>query len=810
MGIIDPAARSGRHRHRLAAGSAIDGTPGGTTSRPALRGSRTTSLALLAVMVLLAAVVLVEPVQAEEADAGQVALAMLDDGTTGGTVGFYLKQVDGPVHLSHNESFVFEPASSVKALLHFHAMRQVEDGAIVDGQPVTLARLIPWTADATRFDGNGLYVPGGADCPTDNTVPMSTPLTTVLQWTMANSDNATTQGLRDFFGDADINATRVALGMDDTALNHVIGCGGPVPNELTLVDAGKLYEAVATGFLADPDAAYQLMIGGGGPGTGGYDTIIDEEAAGLGLSTSALNAFKALPRVAGKGGSYGISGKLYLSNAGWGQLSFKDADCAIVPREFVFGSFVHGADASTVNLSDLRREMFRPQIRSALESWAACQADLEVNEVSIVDPPTEIDVNTPVSLTVRHSVVNNGPATTMDAELATTVSAPNDCTVAPDVADQPVTLPVGVVQVIDHEVVVECADPSFHLLEVDADIAPANPAVVDPDGSNNADTTSETVAVLAHADLAVTDLDLSALDGAGLGDLLVGQEFVLDVPLTLHNFGDTGLGLYHDPVDGDVTRTLVVPAGVTGSVHITTTEAPATVVVEPDGQMPETHVNQVAGSTISASGPATLTVHSVAGALEVDDDREVATSFGLHCDAPGLHDIGFAAAIEPSDPHVVDPQSGNDSLEAARTIDCVTPVQINIRPGNAGNLLNPASVQTVPVAILTTDAGEYGLPLAFDATSVHHPSVRFATAATLNDGGGSSAHPDRAFLRDSFELDDQTRDGDDDLTLLFALPGTGVDDQTTEACTVGTYQDGGGEVLTFYGCDTVHTTANQS
>lgn len=138
-----------------------------------------------------------------------------------------------------------------------------------------------------------------------------------------------------------------------------------------------------------------------------------------------------------------------------------------------------------------------------------------------------------------------------------------------------------------------------------------------------------------------------------------------------------------------------------------------------------------------------------------------------------------------------------------------TPVQINIRPGNAGNLLNPASVQTVPVAILTTDAGEYGLPMAFDATSVHHPSVRFATVATLNDGSGSSAHPDRAFLRDSFELDDTTKDGDDDMALLFALPGTGVADQTTEACTVGTYQGGGGEALTFYGCDTVHTTAGQ-
>lgn len=764
-----------------------------TTALSPPRTLRAGLLALLAVMVLLAAVVVARPAKAEEADAGQVVLDMLEDGSTGGTVGFRLKEVGGPVHLSHNETFVFEPASTIKALIHVHAMRQVEDGTVIGGQPVTLSRQIPNPWATTELNS----------CP-QPTAPVTASLATGLWQMMVPSSNTWTQALRDFFTDADIDVTRQALDMDDTALNHVVGCGGPPANELTLVDAGKLFEKVATGYLADPDAAYQLMLGGGGPGTGGYDAMIDEEATGLGLSTSSLNLFKAQPGVAGKGGTY-TGGPEYRANAGWTKLGFKDADCEIVPHEYVYGGFIHAADeAPTVSLSDVRREMLRPQIASALKSWAACEADLELADVSVVDPPSEVDVNTPVTLTVRHVVANNGPAQSMDAEVSTTVDAPSDCTVQPGVGEQLVTLAAGQ-QVVDHEVTIECADPSFHPIDVDAAIAPANPEVVDPDPTNNGDATSETVAVIAHADLAVTGLDLAALDGAGLGDLLVGQDFVFDAPLTLHNFGDTGLGLYSDPVDGDVSRTLAVPAGLTGSVQVTAAETPATVVVDEDGQAPVTHTNQAAGVVLTATGPATLTVRSVASALEVAADREVAAAFGLRCEAPGLHDIGFAAAVEPSDPHVLDPQADNDTLEAGRTIDCVTPVQINIRPGNAHNFLNPAAPQAAPVAILTTAAGEYGLPLAFDATTVHHPTVRFGTTGTLDDGGGSTASPDRDFVRDSFETDDKTKDGDQDMVLLFATSDTGVDEQTTEACTVGTYDDGNGESLTFYGCDMVQT-----
>ena len=56
--------------------------------------------------------------------------------------------------------------------------------------------------------------------------------------------------------------------------------------------------------------------------------------------------------------------------------------------------------------------------------------------------------------------------------------------------------------------------------------------------------------------------------------------------------------------------------------------------------------------------------------------------------------------------------------------------------GSDPNSVNPnQGGQSVAVAILTTAAGEYGNPLAFDATTVDPLSVRFGPAALVNGGG---------------------------------------------------------------------------
>ncbi|MGH9991615.1 MAG: serine hydrolase, partial [Nitrososphaera sp.] len=148
--------------------------------------------------------------------------ALLEDNSEGGTVGLYLKEVNGSVLAAYNEGFIFEPASAIKALIHFHAMRQVQDGAVINSEVVTLSTQIPWFSDG-----------GPDDCPS-LTGPASDTLSNGLAAMMGPSDNRWTQAMRDFFGDANIDATRQQFGMTDSALLHMIGCGGPPPNQLTL------------------------------------------------------------------------------------------------------------------------------------------------------------------------------------------------------------------------------------------------------------------------------------------------------------------------------------------------------------------------------------------------------------------------------------------------------------------------------------------------------------------------------------------------------------------------------------------------
>src|SRR5580692_6286221 len=68
----------------------------------------------------------------------------------GGTDGVYLKQVGGPVLANSNETFPYEPASSIKPVIALYGMEQVEQGH---------ARL---TDQIPMINGSG----GPGDCPT--------------------------------------------------------------------------------------------------------------------------------------------------------------------------------------------------------------------------------------------------------------------------------------------------------------------------------------------------------------------------------------------------------------------------------------------------------------------------------------------------------------------------------------------------------------------------------------------------------------------------------------------------------------------
>jgi hypothetical protein len=765
--------------------------------------SRKASLGLITLGSLLLSILTLSPVAIYADDPEDRVRQTLENSVNGGTVGLYLKEVGGPVLADHNEAFIFEPASTIKALIHFHAVKQVQDEAMIDGEEVTLDRQIKWFMDQT------------GSCPDLTTEAFDT-LENGLTEMMVPSDNRWTQALRDFFGDTNIDATRQALDMSDTKLQHLIGCAGDAlanPNQLTLVDAGKLYESVATGFL-DPTSrakAYEIMIDNTAMDPREQFAkniligIVDDEEQAIGLPSATFDKFKEDLKFAAKAGGYTLNSKEFRSVAGWAEIPFLDNSCQIDPQQYVFGAFMHNADSLiTDDIWTPGLELLREQIRAALESQAACEADVQVTSMTIVDPPEEIDVNTPLQITLRKAVRNNGPASTVDAEVTRMASAPEDCKVTPESDSESLLgLMEGDVVVVEEEFVVECSQPSSHTFTFDNEIALLDPDMNDPDPDNNDATTSLTVDVIAQADLAIVGWDFSALENVEIDDLLVGQSFFFPTTKTVHNFGDTVANLYSTPADANVWKTLIIPEGIRGSVHVSVDEAPADIVIEKPNELPIELNNQPAGTVVDVEGPAELSVHFMAPDLQVSVDRDVIEEFDIECLEPSLHEVKFVNEIMAKDLHIQDPDPSNNTLEVVHIVECVTPVQINIRPGNAHNFINPDSEQTVPVAILTTEPGEYGLPISFDASAVDPASVRFGTKSTLQEGGGAMASPNMGFIKDSHELDDKTKDGDSDMMLLFETTEAGFDQQSTEACMVGTYLGEDNQLHKFFGCDMV-------
>jgi hypothetical protein len=227
----------------------------------------------------------------------------------------------------------------------------------------------------------------------------------ILKQMMEQSDNRATDAVLNLFGMAPINNTADFVGMDDTQVNHRIGCphkASPSPytrNELTLHDAGLLYEGVANGTLLGTgslrDTFYDYMLNN----VGGWKDVVDEEAAKLGLSQATADDFLNNMKTAVKGGSYtngadcpeGTSGVCQLlRRTGFGVLSLPFQErTGVVLKHYVYGSFVDGVfscgpsdkvdgketacDDEVGKIGEVRSEahfeMMRPRIRAALMTW---------------------------------------------------------------------------------------------------------------------------------------------------------------------------------------------------------------------------------------------------------------------------------------------------------------------------------------------------------------------------------------------------------------------------------------------------------
>jgi uncharacterized repeat protein (TIGR01451 family) len=389
------------------------------------------------------------------------------------------------------------------------------------------------------------------------------------------------------------------------------------------------------------------------------------------------------------------------------------------------------------------------------------RVDLPVTDVRI----TKTDSNDPAfageSLTYTINVNNLGPSTASGVvvrdrlpEGVTYASGPAFCNEAPV---RTLTCTIGTLA--------SAAQTSFN---VTVNVAPnivylnggpktltntANVFVdqLDLDRSNNS--ASQSTLIKAKADAAIVSFGPANAPA----DVVIGESVNLTLRKVITNHGPSA------PVDVVVTRSATAPAG----------------------------------STITPG-----TSSETALAVAKDELRIVEENFSITCGVAGSQTFTFTNAIQLASDDDIDPQSANNSTVAMITVQCVVPVAINIRPKGFPNALNLNSQATL--AVLTTSAGEYGLPLAFDATKIDGASVLFGLSTLVfSETGGTTEVHGTGHIEYSYELDEKTRDGDLDMVLHFPVANSGLTLMSTRACVKGSFIGADGNIYKFFGCDSV-------
>ncbi|HEX6863362.1 MAG TPA: hypothetical protein VF414_11130, partial [Thermoanaerobaculia bacterium] len=196
--------------------------------------------------------------------------------------------------------------------------------------------------------------------------------------------------------------------------------------------------------------------------------------------------------------------------------------------------------------------------------------------------------------------------------------------------------------------------------------------------------------------------------------------------------------------------------------------------------------------TATAPPDSTVTPASsveTAVAVGLQEVRRLSKEYAVTCGGVGHHDFRFTSAIRPARPDDTDPDPSNDSITLNLDVDCVVPVVIDLRP-----VIQVGSNGVITVKVLSTQAGEQGTPVDFDATTILPATVRFGprTAVWAGTGGASETHG--------------TAHGGKDRIFHFRTQETGLVPGDTEACVKGKFTGADGEFHKFFGCAPIRTT----
>ncbi len=319
--------------------------------------------------------------------------------------GFLLREIgEGSfVRAGVQEDRVFEPASLLKTIYHFTAMRTISIGA---------DSLNSQVIEETGLQGS---------CP-DGTGPVSRPLETVLRTMMEASSNTAAAAVVSRYGPLMIESVAGAFGAVNVGVNHTIGCGcTPSPNEVTLTDLANVHDAVADGVLGEfEEDFYRLMPNVDEFGMGGQSTssLLATSLAASSLSAAERSAFLELAYYAHKPGGYNCASPndpdYFRCRGAYVRLPFR-SECGVELREFFIGAWVEEVDSIALAEEAAGAGMvslFEDVLQKALSTWESsncpstqnyCQANPNsTGEIgrTIATGPTTVASN---SLVIRGS-----------------------------------------------------------------------------------------------------------------------------------------------------------------------------------------------------------------------------------------------------------------------------------------------------------------------------------------------------------------------------------------------------------------------
>lgn len=480
--------------------------------------------------------------------------------------------------------------------------------------------------------------------------------------------------------------------------------------------------------IAGTSLTYELSVANNGPSNASDVTITDD----LPASTTLISATPSQGSCSGTDTVTCAIGNLASGNS---------ATVTIVVH--VLASTADGAILNnTAEVTANEADPSTGNNTATAETAVIREADLAITKTDATDPAVAGE-----NLTYTIEVSNDGPSDAADVTVVDVL--PSEVSYVSD-TDSCTEAPVGTLT-CDLGNLAAGASTQFDItvfVAPDAVFNAGGPTTIinvvgvssptdDPNPFNNE--TSEDTLVIAVADLEIVSFE--AVDPPA--EVLVGEDVEIVLRKEITNNGPSG------PMDVELSKTATAPTDSTVTPTASTTEELA---------------------------------------LGLNESREVFEVFTINCGQASHHTFSFTNEIQPLHPEDTDPDLSNNFASLELDIECVVPVAIDIKPKQI--VLKGQGV--VAVVVLTTSAGEYGLPLDFDASTIEPLSVRFGPhdAIWFETGGAAESHA-------------QGHGMGIGMMFHFIAVETGLAPGDTEACIKGTWIDANGDAHKFFGCDEV-------